>query len=86
MPIDFQPRIFSSLDPVGLTNYALNSLGSTAFESCEQLKILKLEEMIMEDETINGILAECSCWEKFSLIHSYDFEKLEFRNSILTFL
>ncbi|TKY66587.1 putative F-box protein [Spatholobus suberectus] len=83
---NFKPRIFSNLYSLELTNYALNSLALSAFETCEKLKILKLKNMLIEDETLNGILENCSCLENFSLIESTGFNKLKILNLTLKFL
>lgn len=82
----FQPRIFSNLCSLELTSYVFDSSVSSAFESCEKLKILKLKKMVMKDETINGILTNCLDLEKFSLIESVGFKKLKITNSNLQFL
>ncbi|KAK7342693.1 hypothetical protein VNO80_25649 [Phaseolus coccineus] len=84
--IDFKPGIFSNLYSLELTNYTLNSVISSGFESCEKLRILKLKTMVMEDETINGILDNCLCLEKFSLTKSSGFKKLKIMNSSLKYL
>ncbi|RDY00230.1 F-box protein, partial [Mucuna pruriens] len=84
--INFKPRIFSNLYSLELTNYAFNSLASSAFESCDKLKILKLKKMIMKDEIVTGILENCLRLEKFSLIESFGFEKLKILNLSLKFL
>jgi len=84
--VDFKPKIFSNLYSLKLTNYRLDSEAPLAFESCEKLRILKLKKMIMEDETINGILDNCLCLEKFSLIDSSGFKKLKIMNMSLKYL
>jgi len=84
--VDFRPRIFSNLYSLKLTNYRLDSEVSLTFESCEKLRILKLKIMIIEDETINGILDNCLCLEKFNLINSSGFKKLKIMNIILKYL
>lgn len=82
----FQPGIFSNLCSLELTNYVLDSSVSNAFEYCEKLKNLKMKKMFMEDETINGILENCSSLEKFSLVESTGFNTLKVQNSSLKFL
>ncbi|XP_058766795.1 F-box/LRR-repeat protein At3g26922-like [Vicia villosa] len=54
------------------------------FESCKKLKILKLDNIFMEEESIiNGILKFCFGLEKFSLINSHGFNSIKIENKSL---
>ncbi|XP_073225615.1 F-box protein At1g80960-like [Cicer arietinum] len=66
-------------------DYLINSV-LPAFESCEKLKILKLEKMSMVDSIINGILENCFGLEKFCLIESDGFDSLKIENKNLKYL
>nr|XP_027186720.1 F-box/LRR-repeat protein 13-like [Cicer arietinum] len=66
-------------------DYLINSV-LPAFESCEKLKILKLEKMSMVDSIINGILKNCFGLEKFCLIESDGFDSLKIENKNLKYL
>lgn len=83
---NFQSKIFSVLCSLELTNYVLESSILSAFESCENLKILKLKKIEMKNETISGILKNCWGLEKFSLIDSIGFNILKIENPGLRFL
>ncbi|KAK7324454.1 hypothetical protein VNO77_28014 [Canavalia gladiata] len=77
---NFQHGIFSNLSSLELTNYALNSSASYAFERCEKLKRLKLKKIFMKDNTVDGILKNCLGLEDFSLVESAGFRKLKIQN------
>ncbi|CAI8618431.1 unnamed protein product [Vicia faba] len=86
MKPNFRSKIFSVLCSLELTNYVLARSVLSAFESCENLKILKLKKMKMKNETINGILKKCLGLEKFSLIGSIGFDILKIKSPGLKFL
>ncbi|KAK7247126.1 hypothetical protein RIF29_42003 [Crotalaria pallida] len=65
--LNFKASIFSNLSSLELTNYILCD---SAFDGCQKLKILKMKRVYMDDETLNGILKNCSSLEKFSLVDS----------------
>jgi len=80
---EFKPKAFSNLCSLELTNYQLQNSVLTAFESCENLKILKLRNMFMANSIINGILEKCVGLEKFSLLVSKGFTSLKIENRSL---
>ncbi|KAK7247127.1 hypothetical protein RIF29_42004 [Crotalaria pallida] len=82
----FQPRIFSSLGSLELTNYSLSHSASSAFVDCEKLKILKMNKIDLVNKALNLILKNCSRLQEFSLIDSTGFKKLRIRNPSLRFL
>ncbi|KAJ1378493.1 Leucine-rich repeat domain superfamily [Sesbania bispinosa] len=75
--LDLQPKIFSNLFYLDLTNYILSGSAASAFEGCTKLKILKLKTVVMEEETIKGILDNCLGLEKLTLIESIGLNKLK---------
>lgn len=79
----FEAKMFSNLSSLELTNYKLEKSILPAFESCGKLKILKLKNIYMGDRTINGILRKCVGLEKFSLIGSEGFDRIEIKNKSL---
>ncbi|KAJ1430788.1 Leucine-rich repeat domain superfamily [Sesbania bispinosa] len=82
--LDLHPKIFSNLFYLDLTNYILSESAPSAFEGCTNLKILKLKRVVMEEETIKGILDNCLGLEKLTLIESIGFKKLKVQNPSLT--
>lgn len=80
---EFKPKAFSNLCSLELTNYQLKNSVLTAFESCKNLKNLKLRNMLMANSTINGILENCVALEKFSLLESKGFTSLKVENRSL---
>lgn len=86
MKPNFQSKIFSILGSLEITNYVLDSPALLAFESSENLKILKLKKVEMKNETINGILNKCLGLEKFSLADSIGFDFLKIKSPHLRVL
>ncbi|KAJ1430779.1 Leucine-rich repeat domain superfamily [Sesbania bispinosa] len=84
--LHLQPKIFSNLFYLNLTNYILSGSAPSAFEGCTKLKILKLKRVVMEEETIKGILDNCLGLEKLTLIESNGFKKLKVQNPSLRIL
>ncbi|KAL4293622.1 hypothetical protein AHAS_Ahas18G0146500 [Arachis hypogaea] len=75
-PPIFFLRDFSNLNLLELTNYTMTTSTPEAFDGCGgKLKILKLKNMHMSDDVINGVLRKC-----------LGFKTLEINNLWLKFL
>ncbi|XLT05644.1 hypothetical protein HN51_044393, partial [Arachis hypogaea] len=74
--LNFCPIDFSNLNLLELTNYTMTTSTPEAFDGCGgKLKILKLKNMHMSDDVINGVLRKC-----------LGFKTLEINNLWLKFL
>ncbi|QHO00267.1 F-box protein At1g80960-like [Arachis ipaensis] len=85
--LNFRPMIFSNLNSLELTNYTMTMSTPEAFNGCGgKLKILKLKNMRMSDDVINGVLRKCLGLESLSIVESKGFKTLEINNPWLKFL
>ncbi|XLR21733.1 hypothetical protein S83_049633 [Arachis hypogaea] len=84
---NFRPMNFLNLNSLELTNYTMTMSTPEAFNGCGwKLKILKLKNMRMSDDVINGVLGKCLGLENLSIVESKGFKTLEINNPWLKFL
>ncbi|XP_015963072.1 F-box protein At3g60790-like [Arachis duranensis] len=85
--LNFSHMNFSNLNSLELTNYKMTTSTPEALNGCGwKLKILKLKNMRMSDDVINGVLRKCLGLESLSIVESKGFKTLEINNPWLKFL
>ncbi|KAJ7981939.1 F-box protein [Quillaja saponaria] len=83
--LNLPPRAFSrSLCTLELINYKLRC--SSPFEACQILKNLKLQNVFLQDETLNEVLSNCTSLESLSMENCGSFKKVMIHNPNLKVL
>ncbi|MED6118127.1 hypothetical protein PIB30_000109 [Stylosanthes scabra] len=80
---NFRPMVFSTLSSLELINYKMKDTSMLkAFDGCgAKLKTLKMKNMYMSDDVINGVLSKCLCLESLSVVKSKGFGTLVINNN-----